>query len=99
VNKLFLTVIACVVLATPLLADFIESSKSSSTFSGVITAIESERDAFTVQSDENTVKIFAVSPSRKGQLNTGDRVRVTYVDDYQWPLKTLSISGGSSAEK
>jgi len=96
VKRVFLAAVTSLVLATPLLADYMESSSKTGTFVGVITAIETDRDSITVQSDENTVKMFQVSPSRKSKFATGDRVRVTYVEDYQWPLKTTSITGGSA---
>lgn len=86
-------------LSLPLMADFVESSPSGSTsgtFRGVITAVEDSRDSFTVESDEKTVKMFAVSPERKASLTVGAPVTVTYVEGEQWPLKTLSISQGSA---
>ncbi|MEM6821495.1 MAG: hypothetical protein AAF558_06100 [Verrucomicrobiota bacterium] len=66
----------------------------SGSFGGVITAVENNRDSFTVENNEGIVKMFQVSPSRKGSLVTGSRVTVGYVDDYTWPLRTTSISGG-----
>jgi hypothetical protein len=96
VKRIFLAAVTSLVLATPLLADYMESAKSKGTFVGVITAIETERDSITVQSDENTVKMFQVSAARKSQLATGDRVRVSYIDEYQWPLKTTSVTSASA---
>lgn len=96
-KRIFLAAVTSLVLATPLLADYMESSaKAKGSFVGVITAIETERDSITVQSDENTVKMFQVSAARKSQLATGDRVRVSYIDDYQWPLKTTSVTSASA---
>lgn len=94
-KRIFIAAVTSLVLASPLLADYMESSSKRDTFVGVITAIETERDSITVQCDNNTVKMFQVSPARKAKLNTGDRVRVTYIDEYQWPLKTTSITSAS----
>ncbi len=66
-------------------------------FKGYITAIESERDSFTVMTDphkpfDNEVKMFQVSASRKSQLQFNDKVTVHYIEAYEWPLKTTSIT-------
>lgn len=91
-KRILLTaVVTSLALASTLLADYMEKSSEKSVFVGTITAIETLRDSITVQCDENTVKMFEVSPARKDKLNVGDRVRVTYIDEYQWPLKTTSI--------
>ncbi|MEM1157275.1 MAG: hypothetical protein AAF649_06195 [Verrucomicrobiota bacterium] len=82
-----------VLLVTPLGADV--GQRSAGSFSGIITAVESERNSFTVESSDGIVKMFQVSPSRKSSLSTGGKVTVSYQDDYRWPLKTTSISGGS----
>ncbi len=63
-------------------------------FSGVITAVESERDSFTVESSDGVVKMFEVSPAKKSTLTPGSKVTVSYKDDYRWPLSTTSITGG-----
>jgi len=64
------------------------------TFSGVITAVEQDRDSFTVENNMGQVKMFQVSPSRKSSLTPGAKVTVSYKDDYRWPLETTSIQGG-----
>jgi hypothetical protein len=96
VKRIILAAVASLLLANPLLADFVESAKSESTFVGVITAIETARDSITVRSDENTVKMFQVNAARKSQLAVGDRVSVSYLEEYQWPLKTTSITKTSA---
>jgi hypothetical protein len=99
----------CVVLSTAALlasalADTMEPAPSSSaptsssTFRGTITAVESERDSFTVQAEDNTVKMFTVNASTKSDLTVGAPVTVTYVDSYEWPLKSISISSGSVSQ-
>jgi hypothetical protein len=87
-----LSVLAIAITTTTLTADVWEGS--TGTFSGVITAVESDRDSFTVENSDGVVKMFKVSPSRKSTLTSGSKVTVSYQDDYQWPLKTTSISGG-----
>lgn len=67
---------------------------STVSFSGVITAIETDRDSFTVENSDGIVKMFQVSPSRKSSLTPGNKVTVSYQEGYRWPLKTTSISGG-----
>ncbi|NJK92283.1 MAG: hypothetical protein HC904_10875 [Blastochloris sp.] len=74
------------------LADVGDSSASTGVFRGTITAVETERDSFTVENADKQVKMFSVSPSRKDKLSVGQTVSVSYVEDYQWPLKTTSIS-------
>ncbi|MDD5262170.1 MAG: hypothetical protein PHD76_10025 [Methylacidiphilales bacterium] len=66
---------------------------SGITFSGTITAIETDRDSITVESSAHQVKMFAVSPESKGNLKVGEKVTVQYIDGSTWPLKSLSVSG------
>jgi hypothetical protein len=74
------------------------TEEETTTFSGEITAIESDRDSVTVANSDGTVKMFAVTD--KESYSIGDQVTVSYVDAYAWPLKVESISkAGASAEK
>ena len=94
-NKILsLVTLTALTSAAPLSADVYHGP--SGTFSGVITAVEDERDSFTVENNDGIVKMFQVSPSRKSSLAAGSRVTVSYQDDYQWPLKTTSIQGGEN---
>jgi hypothetical protein len=79
-----------------LIADVGEGT-ATSTFRGIITAVETERDSFTVESADKQVKMFAVTPERKGSLEVGTEVTVGYTENQQWPLQPTSISGGSSS--
>ncbi|MGF1677998.1 MAG: hypothetical protein ACFCUX_02265 [Candidatus Methylacidiphilales bacterium] len=87
-----LGVIVSTISTATLTADIGHSS--TSTYSGIITAVEDSRDSFTVEAADGTVKMFQVSPSRKKSLTVGSKVTVTYKDAYEWPLATTSISGG-----
>jgi uncharacterized OB-fold protein len=40
--------------------------------------------------------MFQVNAARKSQLAVGDRVSVSYIEEYQWPLKTTSITKTSA---
>jgi hypothetical protein len=71
-------------------ADIGESTANR--FNGVITAIESERDSITVESSEGQVRMFALTSSQKENLSVGQKVSVAYLESYEWPLKTTSIS-------
>ncbi len=70
---------------------YLGGTSSSGTFRGEITAVESDRNSITVQSAENTVKMFHVSSAQARRLQVGQKVTVSYVDGYTWPLKTRSI--------
>ena len=73
------------------------AGRSTDTFSGTITAVETDRDSITVESSEGTVKMFAVDASRKEKLSTGQSVTIRYVDAYSWPLQVVSLSTGGPA--
>ncbi len=91
-KHLLITLCLFALTATFSQADIMHGGHQSGTFRGTITAIESGRDSFTVQSAENQVKMFQVSPSQKSQLRVGQQVTVGYIDTYEWPLQTTSIS-------
>ncbi len=82
---------ALTLISTLLRADVGEVS--GITFSGIITAIETERDSITVENSEHLVKMFAVTPENKGNLKVGEKVTVQYIDGDTWPLKSTSVSG------
>lgn len=72
-------------------ADVYVGSSSSGTFRGQITAIETDRNSITVQSAENTVKMFRIPASRIKRLQPGQTVTVSYIDGETWPLAIRSI--------
>ena len=95
-KNLLLCSVVLAVLSSRLSADMVEGMASSATrFSGTITAIETGRDSITVESDEKMVKMFAVTAAQKSRFQAGDRVTISYVDAYSWPLQITSISGAS----
>ncbi|MDX2226148.1 MAG: hypothetical protein SFY92_03480 [Verrucomicrobiae bacterium] len=73
-----------------------DSKSMSGSFTGDITAIEDARDSITVVNDEGTVRMFEVSAGRKAKLSVGDRVRVGYSDQYEWPIPAKSLEVLSS---
>jgi hypothetical protein len=90
--KKFISLIVLTLALSPLIVTADVGESSANTFRGVITAIETDRDSITVESEDKQVKMFAVSSSRKSSLEVGQTVVVGYVDDYQWPLRSTSIS-------
>ncbi len=90
-NRLFVLSIALAL--SPLIATADVGESTAGAFKGTITAVETDRDSITVENSDGQVKMFAVSASRKKSLETGQTVTVRYVDDYQWPLRTTSVSG------
>jgi hypothetical protein len=94
--KKYLASVLSALVLTPLFVTADVGESSSGSFAGTITAIETERDSITVESVDKQVKMFSVSPSSKSTLEVGQTVVVGYVDDYQWPLKTTSVSARSS---
>ena len=98
-NKtLFSVLLALALIPSLLRADVGEvpaAQNSAGKFTGTITAIETERDSITVENNEHIVKMFSVTPEIKGGLQIGQTVTVAYVDSWNWPLKTTSVSGAS----
>lgn len=85
--SLLLTISFC------LIADAGDGSYSTTgTFTGEITAIEESRDSITVVADDGQVRMFAASHSRKNNLSVGDKIRVGYVNQYEWPLPVRSLT-------
>lgn len=91
--KKLLSALVLTLALSPLIATADVGESTAGRFVGVITAVETERDSFTVENSDGQVKMFEVSASRKNSLEVGQNVSVGYIDDYQWPLKTTSISG------
>ena len=68
---------------------------SAARFVGTITAIETDRDSITVENSDHIVKMFAVTPATKSGLQIGQNVTVGYIDSWNWPLKSTSVSGAA----
>ncbi len=65
--------------------------KGGGDFSGVVTAVESTRNSFTVENADGQVKMFTVSDEQKSKLVVGQKVTVSFTDQYTWPLPTKNI--------
>jgi uncharacterized protein YdeI (BOF family) len=66
--------------------------KGGGDFSGTVTAVETIRDSFTVTNEDGIVKMFTISPDQKSKLTVGQRVTVSYTDQYTWPLPTKGVN-------
>jgi hypothetical protein len=91
-KKLFSTALIALSITPAMLKADVGEVDSTIAFTGVITAIESSRNSFTVQNDSGKVKMFTISAAEKAKLKAGERVTVNFTDAYQWPLKTTSIA-------
>ena len=70
-----------------------DGKASSGDFVGTITAIETIRDSITVVSGEGQVRMFGVTPDQKAKFAVGQKVIVSFIDQYTWPLPTKNVSG------
>ncbi|MDL5057924.1 hypothetical protein [Geitlerinema calcuttense] len=68
------------------------SYSTTGVFTGEISAIETDRDSITVVSSDGQVRMFEVGEPRKSRLSVGDSVRISHVDQWQWPLPVKSLT-------